>query len=383
LIKARIQTLLPSTGTFVPGLNSVHLEEKQQDGTRNLVAVDFSVLLKKQDGTTEPLPGRNYTLRVEIYPQLINSTTMPDAALRKSLLQCGNDPACGNNGVILNFYYFELDGGPNFIGGKVDCHNNNYDVIDEGVMTGAYQVSSLWAPIPIPLDGALQFVTDVTQIPLNLIGVDLGTQQDLKLALQLDKGSSSTFDPTFTQFSHFPDNDWLLDVDKSLLSSYVSSNISTRETQLDPSITPTTPSISFTQGGILVDGGGSKTIGNCGSVPFTFEYSALPKVCKRNGNSVVSMCVYTNRPPTPKYANGGQEACVGVTTFFQGLFSQGLADAVVSTPCQEKKELNLQLSNDSLYVTKVDLDNQFLVIGRSQLMDVSSTGRVPAPQSCP
>ena len=100
---------------------------------------------------------------VEIYPQLITPTTMPNADLRKTLLQCGADPVCGTNGVILNFYFSELDGGPNFQNTKVDCHAPGYDIIDQPVLMGAYQIGSAWAPIPIPLDGILQFVTDVDQ----------------------------------------------------------------------------------------------------------------------------------------------------------------------------------------------------------------------------
>ncbi|MDQ2936761.1 MAG: hypothetical protein M3R67_04555 [Acidobacteriota bacterium] len=384
VITARVKSLLDSTGTFIPSLQSVALEERQQNGKRiNLAKVRFEVLLKKQDGTTTPMPGRTYTLLVEIYPQLITPETMPDATLRKTLLQCGAEATCGNNGVVLNFYYSELDGGPNFSGGKVDCRASGYDVIDQGVLTGAYQVGSVWAPIPVPLDGILQFVTDMTKISANVIGVDFGTDQDLKLAVQLDKGNPIAFDPSYTQFSHFPDSDWLLSLDTNLLSSYISSNIVARETQLDAGIVATTPVVTFTPAGITIDGGGSKSAGSCGSVPFTFKYSAVPKVCSRNGMSVFSMCIYTTQPPTRHYRDAGQEVCVGLGSFFGGLFTSGLAEAVISTPCQEKAYLNLKLAQDALYVTKVDLDNQFLVIGRSQLMDASNPGRTVLPQSCP
>jgi hypothetical protein len=385
VITARVQKLLDFTGTFVPEMQSIALEERQQSGSRiNLVKVRFAVVQKKQDGTTAPLPGRIYTLLVEIYPQLITPVTMPDDAnLRKTLLQCGSDAACGDNGVVLNFYFSELDGGPNFSGRKVDCHASGYDIIDQNVLTGAYQVGSVWAPIPIPLHGILQFVTDMTKISANVIGVDFGTDQDLKLAIHLDKGNTTTFDPTYTQFSHFPDSDWLLELNTSLLSSYISSNISARETQLDASIVATPPVVNFTRAGITIDGGGSKSAGACGSVPFTFKYTAVPKVCSRSGNSVFSMCVNNTEPPTPHYVNAAQQVCVGVGALFSGGFPMGLADAVISTPCQEKAYLNFQLVADQLYVTKIDLDNQFLVIGRSRLMDVSNAGRPVQPVACP
>jgi hypothetical protein len=384
VIAERVKKLLDSTGTFVPEVQSIALTERQQNGRRsNMATVRFAVLLKKQDGTTTPLPGRNYTLLMEIYPQLITPVTMPDATQRKSFLKCGADATCGNNGVILNFYYSELDGGPNFSGRKVDCHASGYDIVDQGVLTGAYQVGSVWEPLPVPLDGVLQFVTDMTKISANVIGVDFGTDQDVKLAIQLDKGNPTAFDPSFTQFSHFPDNDWLLSLDTSLLSSYISSNVAARESQLDAGIVATTPVVAFTPAGITIDGGGSKSAGACGSVPFTFKYTALPKVCSRNGKSVFSMCIYTTQPPTRHYRDVGQEICVGVGSFFAGLFTSGLAEAVISTPCQEKAYLNLQLAQDALYVTKVDLDNQFLVIGRSRLMDASNPGRTVLPQACP
>jgi hypothetical protein len=383
IIKERIKTLLASTaGSFVPELQSVTLEEKQQNGKRvNLARVRFDIVIKNQDGSTTPLPGRNYTMLVEIYPQLITPATMPDANLRKTLLQCGSDPSCGNNGVILNFYYSELDGGPNFSGNKVDCHSSAYDLVDQGVLTGAYQIGGVWAPIPIPLDGILQFVTDMTQVTANVIGVDFGTDQDVKLAVQLDKGSPSTFDPSFTQFPHFPDSDWLLSLDTSFLSSSIASNISRQETQLDAGVTASTPVIAFTSNGITVDGGGTKSAGICGNVRFIFKYTATPKVCNRNGKSVFSLCVYNTQPPT--IPDAGQSACVGIGAFFSGLFTSGLATAVISTPCQEKGYLNLQLAQDSLYATKIDLDNQFLIVGRSQMMDAANPGRPALPQACP
>jgi len=383
IIKERIKTLLASTaGSFVPELQSVTLEEKQQNGKRvNLARVRFDILIKNQDGSTTPLPSRNYTMLVEMYPQLITPITMPDANLRKTLLQCGSDPSCGNNGVILNFYYSELDGGPNFSGAKVDCHSSAYDIVDQGVLTGAYQIGSVWAPIPIPLDGVLQFVTDMTQVTANVTGVDFGTDQDVKLAIQLDKGSPSVFDPTFTQFSHFPDSDWLLSLDTSLLSSSIASNISARESQLDSSVTAAAPVIAFTSNGITIDGGGTKSAGICGNVRFTFKYTATPTVCSRNGKSVFSLCVVNTQPPT--IPDAGQAACVGIGAFLSGLFTSGLATAVISTPCQEKGYLNLQLAQDSLYVTKIDLDNQFLVIGRSQMVDAANPGRPALPQACP
>ena len=384
LIVPRIKSLLDSTGTFVPELQSVALEERQQNGNRiNLVKARFAVKIKNQDGTTTTLPGRNYTLVMEIYPQLITPVTMPDNNLRKTLLQCGTDPNCGKNGAVLNFYFSELDGGPNFPGKKVDCHASDYDPIDQGVLTGAYQTGAVWAPIPIPLDGILQFVADLTGISANVTGVDFGTDQDVKLAIQLDKGNTTVFDPSFTQFSHFPDSDWLLSLDTSFISSYISSNIAVRETQLDGSIVASTPAINFTSAGITIDGGGTKSAGICGDVPFTFKYSAVPIICSRSGKSVFSMCVYNTQPPTPHYKNAGQEACVGLGSLFSGLFTSGLAEAVISTPCTEKAYLNLQLAQDTLYVAKMDLDNQFLIVGRSQLMDTSNQGRAALPQACP
>ena len=387
LITPRINSLLDLSGTFVPELQSVALEEGQQNGNRiNQVKVRFAVAIKKQDGTTTPMPGRNYTLIMEIYPWLLTPVTMPDDNQRKELL-CGTnstDPACGNNGVVLNFYFSELIGGPNFSGNKVDCHSSGYDLIDQEVLTGAYQTGSVWKPIPVPLDGILQFVDDLTKISANVTGVDLGTDQDVKLAIQLDKGNATAFDPSFTQFSHFPDSDWLLSLDTSFLSSYISSNIAAREMQLDASIVASTPVVNFTPVGITIDGGGTKSVGICGDVPFNFKYSAVPDICSRSGISEFSMCVYNTQPPTPNYSNLGQEVCVGVGTLFSGLFTSGMAEAVISRPCPDNSyHLNLQLAQNSLYVTMTDLDNQFLIIGRSQLMDTFNQGRPTLPQACP
>ena len=143
-----------------------------------------------------------------------------------------------------------------------------------------------------PSGRILQFVTDMTKISANVRGVDLGTDQDLTLAIQLDQGNTTAFDPT-PEFK--PDRDWLFSIDKSLLASFVSSNVSAQESQLDPSVVATTPVVTFTSGGITIDGGGSKKIDPCGTIPFTFEYTAIPTVCNRSGKSVFSLCISNTR----------------------------------------------------------------------------------------
>ena len=132
---------------------------------------------------------------VEIYPQLITPTTISDPNLRKTLLQCGADPVCGTNGVILNFYFSELDGDrisrtarwivtlpvihyrPARVDGSVS------DWFDMGTDTD-----------PAGRHASIRHGHD--KITANVLGVDLGTDQDLTLAIQLDQGNTTTLTDT-------------------------------------------------------------------------------------------------------------------------------------------------------------------------------------------
>lgn len=380
IIQKRVNALFPATGDYGPEIQAIGLEQRTRNGALvNQVAIRFGVFFRKTDGTTTSLPGRNYTLHVEIAPDLITAATIPDASQRKTLLHCAPQSTC-DSGVVLNFYYSELDGGQNFAGKSVDCHSTGFDFIDQYVLSTVYNLSTTWPPLALPMDGLLQFVKDMTKRSTTITAVDLGSNQALKLGLQLDQGGTNPFVPDAYQFSHFTDADWLLTLNTGLISSSIASNVVSAVSQVDSSLSITTPGVTFAADGIEITGSGSKNAGTCGTVPFGFEYTATPKVCRRNQSSVVGVCVDATQPPAPHYTGAAQEACVGIGSFFSGLFGQGVATAIVTTPCEEKGYLNFPLVDDVLYATGISTDGQFLVVGRSQNMDASTQ---PPRQSLP
>jgi hypothetical protein len=383
IIKQRVAAIFPANGSYGPDIQSVALEQPLRNGAPvNQIAVRFGLFFRKTDGTTSAVPSRTYTLRVEIYPQLITAATIPDSSLRRSLLHCSSQANCGDNGVVLNFYFSELDGGPNFPDKAVDCRGAGFDAIDQFVLSTAYNLSTTWPPLPVPLDGILQFVKDMTKVSAVIAAVDLGTEQTLKLAAQLDQGGAGAFDPAAVQFSQFPDVDWLLSIDTGLISSSIVSNVVSAVSQLDSAAHLSAPTVAFTASGITIAGSGTKSFGLCGDVPYGFLYTATPNVCRRNQDSVVEICVDPTQPPGPRYTSAGQQACVGTGAFFSGLFGQGIATAIITTPCQQEAYLNVPLVDDLLYATGANVDGQFLVLGRSRNMDASQPTRQSLPPQC-
>jgi hypothetical protein len=62
---------------------------------------------RRQDGTRAEIPGRTYTLHLQLQPYLINAERVPDVGRRAELL-CGEAPICPTSGAVIDLSFVSL-----------------------------------------------------------------------------------------------------------------------------------------------------------------------------------------------------------------------------------------------------------------------------------
>jgi hypothetical protein len=406
-------------------LNSVNLEQRGQDASRvNLIAIGMSPWLRSDTAEasdpsgntrrlTQSVIPRNFILRLRLIPHLITADTEMSLAKRQTLLGCAApDTTCA--GILLSLGFFELyDQG---FGEQVVCNGGrggvpqrspNYDFVAAQVLQGALDtvngrvipasapggqptVIPPLPPITIPTTGILSMVSGLAGgTAVKLVGVAVGTDPDLKIALLLDRGSPVPFSPE-PDF-RTPNTDWGVKIDASFLTSFVASEVTTRASSNAPPVT--IPSggvaVALLPGRIDITASGIATTAvlSC-SVPVSLSLSITPGVCRNaSGESVLRMC------PGPV-----QSAVSGTVCAFFDFIIGGTANATVSTcpgcppgppqdPCNPMRVQFDAGPNDRLYATSVDTSGIFAVSGRSTFMDArlaaAGTPRAVAPNACP
>jgi hypothetical protein len=380
-------TLIPDNGVKV---NAIRLEEKGAGANRmNFISIDIEPWLKGASGKPASLQ-RYYTLTLKIVPHLITAQSIPDSTRRKELLRCGNDPKCGESGVLLVFDFYELYS--KSFSRKVECPSSDYDLIDARVLTGIYeslygsQQKPPMAPLIVPAQQIIKIVSGLVGAPVNLTGVALGSDQDLRIALLMDQGSPLTFS---SQTWLRPGDDWGVSIDTSFVASSIRRKVEAKAREKDPAISITvnlTFAKSFYTTGprddIIIDAAGSAPQGLCGVVNFSLKATAMPRVCRNaNGRSVLQICEGPSKI-TPELGLWS-----GPCLLFKTIFTGGMAVANITTgtplSCPEATELQFSAGpNDDLYATRIDTDGVFYIAGRSQLLD-TALGRTPGGPACP
>lgn len=404
VVRSRISA--PDISAMKPGdsgmdIGRIWLEENGTGANRiNLISISFSVWLKSQQGGKIYLPSRNYTLRLRFVPYLITPANFPDSARRRAVLGCKNgDPDCGDSGVILALRFYELAGG--WIRSPtepVDCNSSTrYDFIDEQVLTQAYNISVQQEPIRIPTSKITGMVSGLVNASVTLTGMDLGTDQYLKIGLVVDKGTPMNFDSRYSELSRHPNTHWGILIDKNLITSAlvakIDENIRNQSASLDG-----TPQVDYTRDGIIIDAIGKKSVPVCGDVRFSVRVTARPSICRNPaGNSTLRICAGTSEPePTLLFASGWQQACVqglkiinAIASIPAGLFSGGVAIVYTgcagigwNIECSQPAEIQFSTGSDVLYATQIDTDDMFFIAGRSQFMDSRGLGSPPSLPSC-
>ena len=378
-LRERVRALMETSQDASSGVDigTVRLsEETNAQGQRlNLLRVVISPWMRGGGDSTVSLQ-RSYELVLQLVPYLITPATEPDSTRRRMLL-CPTGNCDNNNGLLLRFAFYELFSRVNQA--PVACGSANYDLIDGQVLGSVYQSLSNAKPLILQADALLNMASGLTGTPVQLTGVSIGSDLELKVGLLLDQGVPHVFDPQVS-LSHFPDADWGVALDTSLLSIAVRRSAIAQATATDPRVSVSNVKVQYIPEGFDIQASGQ--INLCGGIRFTASTLATPKLCRRSDGSVALQLCSGKAETNPK-ANVLQAICY-LGSQFLGAFSGGWANAVIrSGNCPDMATISFQAGiNDVLYGTKLDTDNYFYLAGRSTFMD-ARVQRTPLPASCP
>src|SRR5262245_34827022 len=171
LVKKAIEDvpLQDPSGNFGAEVGRITLMEETSGGqTKNILAVAMSGWALGEGNKHVLLPGRTYSLRVQLLPHWITAANMPDATLRRSYLGCTPDEPC-DTGVVVSFVYDSLKGGgTRGANAPVDCQAKDYDNIDEIALKAAIGAFSCGDPARClrPMGFSLDSVLDTLRTTL-------------------------------------------------------------------------------------------------------------------------------------------------------------------------------------------------------------------------
>ncbi|MDX2249703.1 MAG: hypothetical protein SF052_23165 [Bacteroidia bacterium] len=377
-LRERVRALMdaPSTASSGVEIGTVRLSQETdaQGAPLHLLNVVISPWLRGNGDSLVSLQ-RSYELKLQLVPYLITPVTEPDSARRRTLL-CPNGPCTNNSGLLLRFAFYELFSRINQA--PVVCGSANYDMIDGQVLTSVYKSMETAKPIVVQADGLLKMASDLAGTPVQVTGVALGSDLELKVGLRFDVGIPGVFDPQVS-LSHFPDADWGVSLDTSLLSMAVRRSAIAQATATDPRLSIGGVNITYTPFGFEVKAAG--TINLCGGISFTASTLVKPQLCRKSDGRVV-LQVCSGKAETSPQTNVLQVICY-LGSQFLGSFSGGWANAVIKTGnCPDMGTVSFQAGpGDVLYGIKLDTDNIFYIAGRSTFMD-GRLSRTPAPADC-
>ncbi|MGH7450472.1 MAG: hypothetical protein ACRENG_03945, partial [bacterium] len=212
------------------------------------------------------------------------------------------------------------------------------------------------------------------------------SDQDLRIALLMDRGSPLTFS---SQTWLRPGDDWGVSIDTSFVASSIRKKVEAKAREKDPAISITV-NLTFTKSfyttgprdEIIIDAAGRAPQGLCGVVNFSLKATAMPRVCRNaNGRSVLQIC------EGPSKITPALGLWSGPCLLFKTIFTGGMAVANITTAtplsCPEATELQFSAGpNDDLYATRIDTDGVFYIAGRSQFLD-AALGKTPGAPACP
>ncbi|MDX1905529.1 MAG: hypothetical protein SF053_00735 [Bacteroidia bacterium] len=349
----------------------------------NRVSIVIEPWLKGAADTAVSLQ-RSYELRLRLVPYLITPQTMPDAAQRTALLCPAGGTCTATSGVLIRFEFEELIS--RIHQAPVVCGSPQYDLIDGQVLKGLFESLGNSKPLVLPSEPVEKIVSSLAGTPVALTGVVLGSDLDLKVGLLFDTGTPRPFDAN-TWLSMYPNTDWGISVDTSLVAAAVRRSAIASATATDPRVQVNNVRITFERDGFGIQAAGQLNV--CGGIPFTVTTSAQPQIClDAAGRADLRVCAAkTETTPKVSFLQG---ICYLGAQFIES-FSGGMATAVIRdgvSPCPSMSIVTFGAGpGDTFYGTATDTDGVFYLVGRSTFMDEFLTRagapRTPAPARCP
>jgi hypothetical protein len=351
---------VPESGIFV---NDVRLEEHEIGGERlHLLVVRITPWLRGEADKRVSLQ-RGYVLRLKIVPYLITPMTLPSEEKRRALLQTTD------RGAVLRFELVELYSLVN--DEAVACSSRNYDRIDSGVLSGLYDSLAKQDPLVLPVAPLTGMVDGLVGASTNVVGMNLGSDRDLKIGLRFDRGAPGNFE-SHTSLTRYQSVDWGVSLDTSFVTAAIARAAAAEAVAQDPSARVTPPVVvTYRKSGIYVDVEG--VLKKCGDIAWESRVHVTPLVRQRaDGKSILVA------PSTQTQTNSANLVSGSCFVFDQLLQSFGnpLGSATLTIrtggecafPMGDPIEFEAG-AGDTFYATTVDTDEIFYVAGRSTFMD--------------
>ena len=372
----RVGAMLEGSQTGDSGAFVRSIDVKELPGPVSVLEVRLEPWQRGQDGTPVSLQ-RSYRLTLKITPHLVTPATVPDAARRKQLLCPASDPQCtANQGALLSFDLQELY---NLSFSRVAC--DTPDMFDVRIVPAIYQNMAAQQPLVLPTESISGVLAGAAGATPNLVDVNISADGFLKVGLRYNLGATHTFDRVTELRSRFSNTDWGADIDKSILTAAVRARMLKKLVERAPGSSITSFSATFSPGEIRANAVGALTVPSLcgGTTTVTIDAHNPMQVCKdaNNQSAIVSWTDAT-------YSTNN--FCVSLATFWDNIGVGTISGPPPVWPTLAPVQFSAG-ANDTFYGTALDLDNAFMIVGRSTLMDakLAAAGqpRPASPGNCP
>jgi hypothetical protein len=384
---ARLRTMLEGSqtgdaGAFVRSIDLRELAGPAADRPLSALVIQLEPWIRNpQSGEPAPI-GRFYRLTLRITPHVITPASVPDQTRRRQLLCSTNEPNCSmDRGALLTFDLHEL---------QPAC--DPADLADARIRPKIYSSLAGQRPLRLPTGPVAVVLNRVTDTTSDLIDVNVSADGFLKIGLEYEIAgmaqAAHAFDRATQALSRYPDNDWFVNIDASILRGGVRSRIADALAKKAPgsSLYADRFEVLFLPGEVRVAGVAALPVpGVCGSTAdVRFSANNPTRMCKR-GDDTSAIVGY------PEIEGSSGNFCVSVVMFFGNLIGNVNVGTVSGPPVGEWPTIATVSfpvgEDDTFYGTTLDLDNTFSIIGRSSFMDRRAAGagtpRSDAPGKCP
>ena len=387
-------------------VQNVRLEERDAGIERlNLLIITLTPWVLHQEAAAQggwrlskTQIDRFFELRLRLAPRLVTPATVPDSDRRRGLLRCGTDPDCGTNGAIVPLELYELYDVTQ--GHAVACGGaaaGEYDIITQkvhqGVLDGLYGTDEKEGapPLVLPTRTILELVGNIADTTVQIAGIALGTDQNLKIGLRLDQGAAETFDPVTRVGAQL--SDWRVRIDTSFITAAVAKKVRAQAAAHSPPVTVGDIRVEYTRqlaatppprSILVVDAPATATTLGC-VVPVRIHAEIALDVRRNLANS--SVITYRDTiaaDPTLTFCIMFKSLLYGRSTMV--VCTDGRCPTPAPPdPCPALATVQFEVGpRDVFYGVAISTDNTFAIFGRSTLVDASlPPGDRPPVPSCP
>jgi len=364
----------PSPGEGV-AINDVRLvQQPDSSSTPNMLVLRITPWLRGAQGQQVSLQ-RSYRLDLALTPYLLTAETEPDASKRHNMLGTDETGQPLNEGIAIRFDLVELHSLT--YDQKVECTNPNFDQIDAKFLEGISTQLASQAPFVVPTKAVTDAVGKLGA-STTIDGINLGTDADFKLGLHVKGNAGRTFEAQ-TALSHFPSDDWAIDIDPDLIKPAIGGIVASGASGVG--LTPNgSARVEFDPGGVLRI---YQNVGGCGAGNIGNVYALVTMSIVRVGpQGPPPGTQYVLRALQTSDADARVKTCILVSHLGNGLATATIGPGTSSACSDVMAKIAFQVSpSEWFYATALDTDGVFYIAGRSSSAD-AWRGPRPEVASC-